>query len=134
MQNVMAFLNLFIAQFVDGQELCSSDATSFTWQDNGCDSGCSYVASVPESYGVPSDAPYAAVWPVGEKGLYCDKDEEVHQFGYKNSCNCHCDDLIDIESPPMLATTVSYLAQSLVTVIVGLNTAFRCRRNTSHHV
>jgi hypothetical protein len=41
------------------------------------------------------------------------------------ACNCPCDDLVNVETPPKQLLTLSYIAQALVVTIVGLNMGFR---------
>jgi hypothetical protein len=41
------------------------------------------------------------------------------------ACDCPCDDLVEVESPPRSVMTLSYIAQALVVTIVGLNMGFR---------
>ncbi len=40
-------------------------------------------------------------------------------------CDCPCDDLVKVKTPPMSVMTLSYIAQVLVVTIVGLNMGFR---------
>ncbi len=40
-------------------------------------------------------------------------------------CDCPCDDLVEVETPPESVMAVSYIAQALVVTIVGLNMGFR---------
>ncbi len=40
-------------------------------------------------------------------------------------CDCPCDDLVEVESPPRSVMALSYIAQALVVTIVGLNMGFR---------
>jgi hypothetical protein len=41
------------------------------------------------------------------------------------SCDCPCDDLVEVETPPRSVMALSYIAQALVVTIVGLNMGFR---------
>ena len=96
-----------------------------------CSSGCFYTSG----YEFPSMA-----WE-GLEGLFCKVSEydklldispagsfmSAYEFyGEHVSCACDCNTMIDVQSPSMATTTLSYLAQSLVTTIVGMNLAFRC--------
>ncbi len=93
-----------------------------------CSSGCFYTSD----YEFPSIA-----WNDRE-GLYCkvyayDGSLEIggnmsayDLYGEHVRCGCDCNTMIDVQSPSMATTTLSYLAQSLVTTIVGMNLAFRC--------
>ena len=40
-------------------------------------------------------------------------------------CDCDCEDMIDVQRPSVSVLTLQYMAQSLVTYIVGLNMGFR---------
>ncbi len=40
-------------------------------------------------------------------------------------CDCPCDDLVEVETPPRSVMALSYIAQALVVTIVGLNMGFR---------
>ncbi len=40
-------------------------------------------------------------------------------------CDCPCDDLVEVESPPMSVMALPYIAQAIVVTIVGLNMGFR---------
>ena len=40
-------------------------------------------------------------------------------------CDCPCDDLVEVETPPRSVMALSYIAQALVVSIVGLNMGFR---------
>jgi hypothetical protein len=42
-----------------------------------------------------------------------------------NGCDCPCDDLVEVETPPRSVMALSYIAQALVVTIVGLNMGFR---------
>jgi hypothetical protein len=56
-------------------------------------------------------------------GLVCDSiaSGETDPLG----CSCSCDDIVQIERPGVLTMTLSYLVQSLVVAIVGLNMGLR---------
>jgi hypothetical protein len=41
------------------------------------------------------------------------------------ACDCPCDDLVEVETPPWSVMVLSYIAQALVVTIVGLNMGFR---------
>ena len=41
------------------------------------------------------------------------------------ACDCPCDDLVEVETPPKSVMAMSYIAQALVVTIVGLNMGFR---------
>ncbi len=41
------------------------------------------------------------------------------------ACDCPCDDLVEVETPPRSIMALSYIAQALVVTIVGLNMGFR---------
>jgi hypothetical protein len=47
-------------------------------------------------------------------------------------CDCPCDDLVEVETPPMGVMALSYIAQALVVTIVGLNMGFRCSVGVSY--
>ncbi len=40
-------------------------------------------------------------------------------------CDCPCDDLVEVETPPVGVMALSYIAQAIVVTIVGLNIGFR---------
>ena len=40
-------------------------------------------------------------------------------------CDCPCDDLVEVESPPVSVMALPYIAQAIVVTIVGLNMGFR---------
>ncbi len=42
-----------------------------------------------------------------------------------SACDCPCDDLVVIETPPRSVMALSYIAQALVVTIIGLNMGFR---------
>jgi hypothetical protein len=44
-------------------------------------------------------------------------------------CDCPCDDLVEVETPPMSVMALSYIAQALVVTIIGLNMGFRYVRH-----
>jgi hypothetical protein len=44
-------------------------------------------------------------------------------------CDCPCDDLVEVETPPRSVMALSYIAQALVVTIVGLNMGFRYARH-----
>ncbi len=46
-----------------------------------------------------------------------------------DACDCPCDDLVEVETPPMSVMALSYIAQALVVTIVGLNMGFRYVRH-----
>ncbi len=106
--------------------------------DFTCSSGCFYASD----YEFPGTA-----WKDREEGLYCKVYEyddldytTVYEyddldcttlsayelFGEHVTCSCDCNTMIDVQSPSMATTTLSYLAQALVTIIVGMSLAFRC--------
>jgi hypothetical protein len=103
--------------------VCSREAVTDTFAGNinwECTSDCFYSSQIDE------------VW-AGNTGLFCEfsaGDEGNVTFlgfwGGHQKCDCDCNDIIKNESPSMMTTTLSYLVQSLVTTIVGLNMAFRC--------
>jgi hypothetical protein len=41
------------------------------------------------------------------------------------ACDCPCDDLVEVETPPRSVMALSYIVQTLVVTIVGLNMGFR---------
>jgi hypothetical protein len=65
--------------------------------------------------------------------MYCDlKDGEwlvnsggdtLYQF---MGCECSCDAMVNIQKPNVGITALSFVAQSLVVSIIGLNMGFRC--------
>ncbi len=95
--------------------------------DFKCSSGCFYGSD----YEFPGTA-----WKDREEGLYCKVYEyddldcttlsAYELYGEHVPCSCDCNTMIDVQSPSMATTALSYLAQSLVTIIVGMNLAFRC--------
>ena len=46
-----------------------------------------------------------------------------------DACDCPCDDLVEVESPPVSVMVLSYIAQAIVVTIVGLNMGFRYVRH-----
>ncbi len=44
-------------------------------------------------------------------------------------CDCPCDDMVEVETPPKSVMALSYIAQALVVTIVGLNMGFRYARH-----
>jgi hypothetical protein len=109
--------------FTQGQAVCRSSAVIATEPARQeCASDCRF-----EVYEPSSDMDLAA-WESGDKHLFCDFDASyVDPFGFydgKMACDCPCDLMVDVSQPSMLTTALSYLAQSLVTTIVGLNMAF----------
>jgi hypothetical protein len=42
-----------------------------------------------------------------------------------DACDCPCDDLVEVETPPRSVMALPYIAQALVVTIVGLNMGFR---------
>jgi hypothetical protein len=48
------------------------------------------------------------------------------------ACNCPCDDLVEVEKPPLSVMALSYIVQALVVTIVGLNMGFRWRVGISY--
>ncbi len=44
-------------------------------------------------------------------------------------CDCPCDDLVEVKTPPMSVMALAYIAQALVVTIVGLNMGFRYVRH-----
>jgi hypothetical protein len=106
-------------KFTDGQRVCSGDAITFTEGfELKCASECAFVAEYPEKEG-------EEIW-LGATGLFCDLEEYDELLrAHSTGCDCHCDDLVEVEAPPMLTVLLSYLAQALVTMVVGVNLAFR---------
>jgi hypothetical protein len=49
--------------------------------------------------------------------------------GKRIACDCPCDDLVEVETPPRSVMALSYIAQALVVTIVGLNMGFRYTRH-----
>jgi hypothetical protein len=46
-----------------------------------------------------------------------------------DACDCPCNDLVEVETPPVSIMALSYIAQALVVTIVGLNMGFRYVRH-----
>jgi len=111
-------------EFAESQVVCSQETVTDTFAGNynwECTSDCFYSSQID-----------GEAW-ADVTGLFCEisaGDEGAMQFvgdlwGGHQQCNCDCNDIIKTESPSMMTTTLSYLVQSLVTTIVGLNMAFR---------
>jgi hypothetical protein len=81
---------------------------------DSCISGCTYFESFP---GDLSDA----------ESLACETENEIEDslYGKHQFCDCPCDWMVDVQAPSMGMATLSYMAQSLVTTIIGFNMAFR---------
>jgi hypothetical protein len=45
------------------------------------------------------------------------------------TCDCPCDDLVEVKAPPRSVMALTYIAQALVVTIVGLNMGFRYARH-----
>ena len=98
--------------------MCNGDATTFTEGfGTKCSSACAFVQDYPEKEG-------DELW-WGYTALFCDLLEYSAGLGHSTVCDCHCDDMIEVAAPPMLTVVLSYLAQALVTLVVGVNLAFR---------
>jgi hypothetical protein len=108
-------------KFADDEVVCNQPSDTF--EDHTCSlgAGCTYISEAPEEWG-------STTW-TGIRGLFCEStgnDFSGVIYGNHTICSCHCGDMVDVKSPSVLTTTLSYLAQSLVTTIVGLNMGFRC--------
>ena len=79
---------------------------------DSCISECTYFKDFP---GPLSDS----------ESLACETGIEDNKYGKHQFCDCPCDYMVEVQAPSMGMATLSYMAQSLVTTIIGFNMAFR---------
>ncbi len=59
------------------------------------------------------------------KYAICSVGGEYNTSSHNFACDCPCDDLVEVKTPPRSVMALSYIAQALVVTIVGLNMGFR---------
>ena len=100
--------------------MCSAEKVTWVLEsESKCISDCVYTASYAEEW-----APGRMSGFVGTEGMFCELEFATIN-GKHLRCDCSCGDMIVVAPPSLLTTSLSYLAQSMVTAIVGLNMAFR---------
>jgi hypothetical protein len=62
----------------------------------------------------------------GSLRAYCNDLENVGWVeNVTNYCDCSCDDYVDVVRPSLLTMIMSFVTQSLVVTVVGVNMGFR---------
>ena len=87
-----------------------------------CISGCTYF----EDFRQQTNASLGSL--ITGESLVCELETEANWgWGKYQYCDCPCDLMVDVQAPSVAMTTLAYVAQALVTTIIGLNMAFRCQ-------
>ena len=100
--HMLCFLHL--TQFADGQVVCREFANAFDGRACKRRFGCFYVSDYP----VVSDA--SAYWNselwAGLSGLFCEIEDDDPMLGRHITCECSCNDMISVDSPPVVTTAL----------------------------
>jgi hypothetical protein len=98
--------------FEKGQAVCNAADVTYAVGGTSCLGDCEYGVDDTEL----------------RQYLSCDLVEDISQGrqGYEFvQCDCHCDAMSPVEKPSYMAMLLSYVAQSLVVSVVGVNMGFR---------
>jgi hypothetical protein len=105
-------------EFVDLQDICAPKDVTFSLSALGCKSDCTFHACVEGSGDVScfGKVPDAFLCATTLDPL------DTNDYTY---CDCPCEKLITVQRPSMTVITLQYVAQSIVTCVVGINLGFR---------
>jgi hypothetical protein len=94
----------------DGQEMCAVGRESWV-RISECLTPCSYNATID----VLKLYTERVISP-----LLCEQKFEDVLVGYTSNCECTCDDMVQVRTPPTEQVMLSLVSQSMVVVIVGI--------------
>jgi hypothetical protein len=116
--------NVVAYQLTDQQSICSPAEVTFSLSKLGCKGECAFHKCEDETQDV-------ACFGKTNDAFLCATTESPRDSNDYTYCDCPCEHLIQVHRPSVLTLTLQYVAQSLVTSIVGINICFRSTKKAS---
>jgi hypothetical protein len=110
-------------EFVDLQEVCAPKDVTYTLSALGCKGECTFHACLPVEEG--EDVTDISCFGKTPDALLCATTLDPLDSSDYTYCDCPCEEMITVQRPSTAVITLQYVAQSIVTCVVGINLGFR---------
>jgi hypothetical protein len=98
----------------DIQNVCSQEESTAPAIEQSCSSDCYWYPELTTAYLTCEISGFPTL-----------EEQAKEYFSTPQVCDCPCSSLVTVKRPSAFVTTISYVAQSMVVAIVGINTGFR---------